>query len=156
MNDRHGHQAGDELIREFASRLSALVRAGDTVARIGGDEFAILISDLDDPTSLLEALCERILEAARRPFEVAGMRAFVDASIGVVVADEPDCRCTDLLRKADVALYKAKTDGRGCFRVFSEEMDERTPYARHHRSGAARGAVERARPGGPLPAALFQ
>jgi diguanylate cyclase (GGDEF)-like protein/PAS domain S-box-containing protein len=124
VNDRLGHRAGDELIREFASRISALVRASDTVARIGGDEFAILLTDLDGP-EVLEPLCERILDAARRPFEVAGVRAYVGASIGIALAAEPDCRCTDLLRKADVALYKAKSDGRGCFRLFSEEMDER-------------------------------
>jgi diguanylate cyclase (GGDEF)-like protein/PAS domain S-box-containing protein len=123
VNDRHGHPAGDELIREFGNRLTGLVRSSDTVARIGGDEFAILISDMEDPTSLLPELCNRILDAARRPFEVAGMRAFVDASIGAVIADQFDVRCMDLLRKADVALYKAKTGGRSCFRVFSEEMD---------------------------------
>ena len=124
VNDRLGHHAGDELIREFASRISGLVRARDTVARLGGDEFAILLTDIDGP-EVLDALCERILEAAREPFEVAGVRAHVGASIGIALAAEPDCRCMDLLRKADVALYKAKGDGRGCFRVFSEEMDER-------------------------------
>ena len=124
VNDRLGHHAGDELIREFASRISGLVRARDTVARLGGDEFAILLTDIDGP-EVLDALCERILEAAREPFEVAGVRAHVGASIGIALAAEPDCRCMDLLRKADVALYRAKGDGRGCFRVFSEEMDER-------------------------------
>jgi diguanylate cyclase (GGDEF)-like protein/PAS domain S-box-containing protein len=123
VNDRLGHHAGDELIREFANRLSALVRAGDTVARIGGDEFAILISEVEGQ-EMVGSLCSRILDAARKPFEVAGMRAYVGASIGVVIAAEPDCRYTDLLRKADVALYKAKSEGRGCYRVFCDEMDE--------------------------------
>jgi len=122
VNDRHGHPAGDELIREFSNRLTALVRTTDTVARLGGDEFAILVNDVR-PSDIPD-LCNRILEAARRPFEVAGKPAFVDASIGVVVAEEGDVRCMDLLRKADVALYKAKTGGRGCFRVFCEEMDQ--------------------------------
>jgi len=124
VNDRHGHQAGDELIREFASRISSLVRCGDTVARIGGDEFAILVCDVERPDAL-DSLCARVIDAARTPFEVAGMRAFIGASVGVVMAGEPDCRYTDLLRKADVALYKAKTEGRGCYRMFSDEMDER-------------------------------
>ncbi len=124
VNDRHGHQAGDELIREFACRISGLVRTEDTVARIGGDEFAILVSDVEDPADL-EALCRRVIEMARQPFEVAGMKAFIGASIGVVLAGQPDCSYNDLLRKADVALYKAKQQGRGCYQMFCEEMDER-------------------------------
>jgi len=123
VNDRHGHQAGDELIRHFARRLTGLVRATDTVARLGGDEFAILVSEVEDLASL-DGLCARVLEAARQPFDLAGMTAFVNASIGVVVADQLDLRCADLLRKADVALYKAKSDGRSCCRTFSDEMDE--------------------------------
>ena len=123
VNDSHGHQAGDELIRDFATRLTALVRTTDTVARLGGDEFAILISDVEDPESI-KNLCSRVLVAASEPFDIAGMNVYVDASIGVVIADRFDLRCADLLRKADVALYKAKSDGRHCCRVFSDEMDE--------------------------------
>jgi diguanylate cyclase (GGDEF)-like protein/PAS domain S-box-containing protein len=124
INDRHGHQAGDEVIREFSARVMSIVRADDTVGRIGGDEFAILVCNVESPASLT-AMCERILEAASDPFEVAGVKAFLGASIGVVIASEPDCRYTDLLRKADVALYRAKSEGRGCYRMFCEEMDER-------------------------------
>jgi diguanylate cyclase (GGDEF)-like protein/PAS domain S-box-containing protein len=124
INDRHGHQAGDEVIREFSARVMSIVRADDTVGRIGGDEFAILVCNVESPSSLT-AMCERILEAASDPFEVAGVKAFLGASIGVVIASEPDCRYTDLLRKADVALYRAKSEGRGCYRMFCEEMDER-------------------------------
>ncbi len=122
VNDHHGHQAGDELICEFATRLSGLVREGDTVARIGGDEFAVLLTNVEE-SGAIGALCERILAAARRPFTVEGTQVFIGASIGVVVADESDIRYTDLLRKADIALYKAKSDG-GCYRLFTPEMDE--------------------------------
>ena len=122
VNDRHGHQAGDELIREFANRIAGLVRSCDTVARIGGDEFAVLLCGIDS-TEALETLCQRVLDAANRPFEVAGMKVFISASVGVAMAMEPDCRYTDLLRKADVALYKAKSDG-NCYRLFSDDMDQ--------------------------------
>jgi predicted signal transduction protein with EAL and GGDEF domain len=93
------------------------------VARLGGDEFAILISEFDDP-ELIKNLCNRVLVAACEPFDIAGMSVYVDASIGVVIADRFDLRCADLLRKADVALYRAKSDGRHCCRIFSDEMDE--------------------------------
>ena len=76
------------------------------------------------------------------PFEVAGMQVFVGASIGVVLAAEPDCRYTDLLRKADVALYKAKHEGRGCYRIFSDEMDER----RRRRDRSMRSCARRSPP----------
>jgi diguanylate cyclase (GGDEF)-like protein/PAS domain S-box-containing protein len=124
INDRHGHRAGDEVIREFANRLAAIFRAEeDTVARIGGDEFSVLVSDVAD-IATLERLCVRVIEAAAVPFDVAGMKAQLGASVGVVLASGPDCRYTDLLRKADVALYNAKADGRGCYRVYNEAMDE--------------------------------
>jgi diguanylate cyclase (GGDEF)-like protein/PAS domain S-box-containing protein len=122
VNDRYGHQAGDELIREFARRLSGLVRATDTVARIAGDEFAVLATDVRQRD--VETLCDRILEATREPFEVTGLQAFVDASIGAVIPQKPDVNRGDLLRKADVALYNAKSEGRGCYRLFSDAMDE--------------------------------
>lgn len=122
VNDRYGHQAGDELIREFAGRLSGIVRINDTVARVGGDEFALLLCDVRSRD--IDDICRRILDAARDPFEVTGMKAFVDASIGVVFAAQGEANRGDMLRKADVALYKAKSDGRGCYRVFTESMDE--------------------------------
>ena len=122
VNDQHGHQAGDELICEFAGRISALVRASDTVARIGGDEFAVLVCGVDG-AEMIAIMCQRILDAAREPFEVAGAKARVSASIGVALASEPDCRYTDLLRRADLALYEAKATGRDCFRMFSHELD---------------------------------
>lgn len=123
VNDTYGHPAGDELIRDFAGRLSSLVRASDTVARLGGDEFAMLLSDVSSPEEV-EGICRRILDAAHSPFEVTGAQAFVDASIGVVMAPADDVSRTELQRRADVALYRAKNDGRGCYRFFTEEMDE--------------------------------
>lgn len=123
VNDTYGHQAGDELIRDFAGRLSSLIRTTDTVARLGGDEFAVLLNDIHSPVEV-ERICHRILNAAAQPFEVTGAQAFVHTSIGVVFTPPQDISRIELQRRADVALYKAKNDGRGCFRIFDDEMDE--------------------------------
>jgi len=123
VNDAYGHAAGDELIRAFAKRLSALVRSGDTVARLGGDEFAVLLPGVRT-SEALDSLCQRILDAARSSFTVAGVTVNVDASIGVVSEPARKTSRSELLRKADVALYSAKTAGRGCYRVYNEAMDE--------------------------------
>jgi diguanylate cyclase (GGDEF)-like protein len=123
VNDTLGHLAGDALIREFSSRLTELVGENDTVARLGGDEFAILAlsaANVDDA----QVLCERILEAIRRPFLLFGNLAYVGVSIGVTIAPEAGLDRGDLLRKADIALYRAKAEGRDCYRLFTPAMDE--------------------------------
>ena len=122
VNDAYGHQAGDALIREFGSRLTALVREEDTIARLGGDEFAILLPGIGDKDAV-DALCARILTAVHAPFEVLGNHAFVGVSIGVVQAPAAGTDRVDLMRKADIALYDAKADGRDCFRHFDMSMD---------------------------------
>lgn len=122
VNDTFGHAAGDSLIREFAARLVSLVRESDTVARLGGDEFAILLPGVGD-TDDAAALCDRILDAAQRPFAVTGGQAFVGVSIGVAIAPDAGVDRTEIMRKADIALYRAKADGRDCRRLFTPEMD---------------------------------
>ncbi len=122
VNDTHGHQAGDALIQEFASRLTAIVRASDTVCRLGGDEFAILLVD-HRKTSDVDRVCRRVLEAAAAPFTFDdGVQAFVTASIGVADAGT-DLTSVEMQRRADVALYQAKREGRACFRRFTAELD---------------------------------
>ena len=122
VNDTLGHQAGDELIREFGRRLRSLVRAGDTIARLGGDEFSILIESacLGD----VEQLAERILDVVKPPFEIMGSQVYVSASIGIAVAAGPDNDPLELVRKADIALYRVKEGGRNSYRLFSPEMDD--------------------------------
>ncbi|MCH8685863.1 sensor domain-containing protein [Pedomonas mirosovicensis] len=123
VNDTHGHLAGDELVRDFAGRLTALVRSTDTVARLGGDEFAILLTNVRNAAQV-DSVCQRILEAASEPFDVAGAQAFVSASIGVVMFPSGELGRIELQRRADVALYRAKNAGRGRFRIFDDAMDE--------------------------------
>jgi diguanylate cyclase (GGDEF)-like protein len=132
VNDTLGHLAGDELIREVAHRLTRLIREQDTVARLGGDEFGILLTDIRSDENV-RTLCLRILEAVRDPFEIAGSLAHVGVSIGVVHAPAAGTERVDLLRKADIALYRVKDEGRFDYRFFSEDMDEQVKL---------RGAIE--------------
>ena len=123
VNDAYGHPAGDELIRQFARRVTALVAAADTVARLGGDEFAIVLFDVQS----LEAVndfCDRVLETARAPFVIAGVTVHVSASIGLASELAGQTSRSELLRRADVALYAAKSAGRDCNRMYDASMDE--------------------------------
>jgi diguanylate cyclase (GGDEF)-like protein len=128
VNDTLGHMAGDELIREFGARMAALVRDCDTVARLSGDEFAILLPGMGCHKDI-EALSRRILAAVRERFEVLGNSAFVGVSIGMICAPESGLDRAELMRKADIALYRAKSEGRDCYRHFTECMDERVQYS---------------------------
>ena len=123
VNDTLGHAAGDELIREFARRLSASIRASDTAARLGGDEFAIIQSDISSVDDV-EELCERIIEAASQPFEIGDSRVHVGVSIGVALAGKDGLDAIELARCADIALYEVKATGRGRYMLFNPLMDE--------------------------------
>jgi len=123
INDNLGHQAGDSLIREFAKRLSGMVGTGDTVARLGGDEFAVIQVGIRDGAEV-EALCDRILSALDDPFEILGHQVYAGASIGIALAPDFGFDRVDIMRKADIALYSAKDEGRDCYRMFTAAMDE--------------------------------
>jgi diguanylate cyclase (GGDEF)-like protein len=123
VNDRLGHLAGDELIQQVAKRLSRTIGGDGVIARLGGDEFAILLQG-DECVDDLEPTLDRILEALRRPYDIQGNQAHVGVSIGVACAPECGTDRTDLMRKADIALYRAKDEGRDCYRFFTEAMDE--------------------------------
>ncbi|AKH42128.1 Cyclic di-GMP phosphodiesterase Gmr [Croceibacterium atlanticum] len=123
VNDRFGHLVGDELIREVGMRLLRVFPASKSVARLGGDEFAILI-EKDDLSHGIEDTLERIVEDVQRPYEVLGNQVHVGVSIGIVIAPEYGSDRTELMRKADIALYRAKAEGRNCYRFFDQSMDE--------------------------------
>lgn len=122
VNDTLGHSIGDELLCAVAERLSACVREVDTVARLGGDEFAIIQSDIDSPEDT-ERLARRIVEQIGYPYEFNGQRVVVGCSIGISLAPFDGTTGEKLLKNADVAMYKAKFDGRGQWRFFEQEMD---------------------------------
>jgi diguanylate cyclase (GGDEF)-like protein len=121
VNDTLGHPGGDKLLKMVADRLRSLVRDGDTVARMGGDEFAI-VQIAADPTDAT-ALAQRIIGAISEPFDIDGHQAVIGASIGIAVGPGDGLTPDELLRNADLALYRAKGDGRGTFRFFEAGMD---------------------------------
>jgi diguanylate cyclase (GGDEF)-like protein len=123
VNDTFGHPCGDELVRQTAARLEASVRQVDTVARLGGDEFAVIIFDIKGLRTA-EELCERLLGELGQPFNLMGNQVHVGASIGVAISSGPDTDPDDLLRRADIALYEAKKNGRGRHEVFAGDMDD--------------------------------
>ncbi|MDX8482315.1 EAL domain-containing protein [Mesorhizobium sp. VK24D] len=123
VNDTLGHPAGDELVRQTAARLRHTIREVDTVARLGGDEFAIILLDVRDVRSA-EDIADRLLQKLHEPFKLIDDQVFVGASIGIALSTGPDTDADDLLRKADIALYEAKKNGRGRYQVFAGDMDD--------------------------------
>ena len=122
VNDTLGHPVGDALLREVASRLISCVREGDTVARLGGDEFAIVQLGVTDPQQA-GALAERVIEVISEPYEINGHQLMVGTSVGVVTTPCTDLTVDGLMRNADMALYRAKAEGRGTWRFFEPDMD---------------------------------
>ncbi|MGY3348284.1 diguanylate cyclase (GGDEF)-like protein [Bradyrhizobium sp. USDA 4470] len=129
VNDSLGHEVGDELLRQVASRLRACVSDDDLVARLGGDEFAIVKAGSSDQDELA-ALAERILKALRIPVDCKGQEITTDASIGIAIAPDHGDIIDDLLKRADLAMYAAKCEGRGTFRVFVPEYDAKARQRR--------------------------
>ncbi len=120
VNDSLGHSLGDELLRVVARRLQGCVREGDTVARFGGDEFAVLLPGVRVESEAVE-VAQRALAALLAPVPLAGRSVQVESSIGIVLAPPAGGDVEELLRNADLAMYKAKAAGGGC-RVFEDEM----------------------------------
>jgi diguanylate cyclase (GGDEF)-like protein len=123
VNDTFGHPVGDRLLKVVADRLRGLVRESDTIARTGGDEFVIVQAPVADPTDAT-SLAESIIELLSQPYDLDGHQAVIGASIGIAVSPGDGSSADTLLRNADLALYRAKGDGRGTFRFFKPAMDE--------------------------------
>lgn len=121
INDSLGHSVGDHLLAALARRLETIVRPGDTVARIGGDEFAILVNDMNDVSHAIQ-VAERILKGFEDPFMIEGNEVFVSASIGIAVHDSNTTDPDSMLRDADIAMYRAKAGGKGRYEIFDPQM----------------------------------
>ena len=122
VNDMLGHPFGDTLLRQVAERMSGCLREGDTIARLGGDEFAILQGSFKKPNDAI-ALAARLIELVSAPFDLDGNQVVIGVSIGIAVAPTDAADTDRLLKNADIALYRAKVDGRGTYRFFELGMD---------------------------------
>ena len=141
VNDSLGHLEGDALLKEVAQRLRRCVRTQDTLARIGGDEFAILIEDAPDLATSV-GIAEAIIEALRAPVQLGRQGVFPSCSIGIVHVAEPGAVPDDMMRDADVAMYEAKRAGLGDYAIFDSSMRENAT-ARLSLQTDLRQAVER-------------
>jgi diguanylate cyclase (GGDEF)-like protein len=140
VNDSLGHQLGDTLLVRVSERIRGQLRATDTAARFGGDEFAVLVSHAPD-VATVEAVARRLLDCLSRPYDVKGREIVVTASAGVAMSAIGYERAEDVLRDADVAMYEAKSQGRGGLTVFDPSMHARA-VARLETETELRQAIE--------------
>jgi diguanylate cyclase (GGDEF)-like protein len=141
INDTLGHPVGDELLKAVAERLRTCCRETSTIARLGGDEFAV-IEDIEDQAVEATALAERIQRALAAPYDLGGYRVVSGTSIGIAIVPNDGMSCDDIVKNADLALYRAKDSGRGTHRFFEPEMD-RQMRARHTLEQELRTALVR-------------
>ncbi|GGA49264.1 EAL domain-containing protein [Pelagibacterium lentulum] len=138
INDTLGHGVGDEVLRQVAKRINTTKRDHETAARLGGDEFALLAGPIKGPTDVA-ALAERIIRAVSEPLEIDGHRVMIGTSIGIAIAPHDGQTGNELMKNADLALYRAKGDGRGNFRFFEKGMDDIMQHRRMIESGLKLG-----------------
>ncbi|MFL6974474.1 MAG: putative bifunctional diguanylate cyclase/phosphodiesterase [Xanthobacteraceae bacterium] len=129
VNDSLGHSAGDAVLKAVSERLRECMREGDTIARLGGDEFGIVLTDADAPEYTTQ-LASRLLAAASQAIDLGGHQVISEISIGIAISTTDGDDSDGLLKNADLALYRAKSDGRGTFRFFEAEMDMRAQARR--------------------------
>jgi diguanylate cyclase (GGDEF)-like protein len=137
INDSLGHHAGDQALKVSARRICQSVRASDTVARISGDEFVVLITDINDPKEV-ELVAAKIVSALSAPFRVGNREVPLSASVGVCIVFGEALESDSLMKMADTAMYHAKARGRNCFQIYSADMDKATKVYQRLRSGLER------------------
>jgi diguanylate cyclase (GGDEF)-like protein/PAS domain S-box-containing protein len=140
VNDSLGHAVGDQLLVQIAERLKNCLRPGDTLARLGGDEFAILLNDIVGPTDAIY-VAERVQEQLARAFQIDHHSVYTSASVGIAVSSASYRRPEDILRDADLAMYRAKAEGHAKYAVFDTHMHQRA-LAQHRLETDLRRALE--------------
>jgi len=121
INDSLGHAEGDELLKQIARRLERVTRTGDLLARLGGDEFVILLTEMLEVDDALQ-IAERIKEDLKKPFDLSGHEVFTSASIGIALSTDGHKLAADMLRDADIAMYRAKANGKAGYQVFNQDL----------------------------------
>jgi diguanylate cyclase (GGDEF)-like protein/PAS domain S-box-containing protein len=149
INDSLGHAAGDHMLVSVAERLAGTLRDSDTVARLGGDEFVILAEDLDSDAEAVE-VAERVVHALEEPFQVGSRAVEMYASVGVSVSRDPNADPEDLLREADVAMYRAKRTGGHRLELFDEPAGRAATAPSARGAAAASGSIRSHAPWHPL------
>lgn len=140
INDTLGHEAGDELLIEVAKRLKQCVREEDIVARLGGDEFTVILANLRDNKSAA-SVAAKIIKALQKPIDLQGHTVKISGSIGITVAPDDSMDANELMRNADLAMYRAKASGRNNSQFFTEDMNLAN-QTRNSVENALREAVE--------------
>ena len=141
INDSLGHEMGDQLLRIVAERIEHCIRPGDTLARFGGDEFTILLEDIDD-LQVVPEIAERMLRSLQAPITLGGQEVFIDASIGIALRSSPTSNGQSLLLEADIAMYRAKQEGKGRYMLFDSALSARAKEQLELET-ALRHAIER-------------
>ena len=141
VNDTLGHDVGDQLLTIVGERIAQCARADDLAARLGGDEFAILLSGVGQEEA--GRVAARVLSAVRSPIVIEGRSVAIQTSVGVAVADRRGADADDFMRNADIAMYTAKRNGKGCYEFFQEEMSAAV-MLRHHLKQDLKRATEHA------------
>lgn len=141
INEGFGHEIGDKVINEIGGRIAKSIRPDDTVSRFSGDIFAVLLDPVEGMTGSIQA-CQRILNAIQQPIGVSGSMLNISASVGIAVNDGEYATADDMLRDADTALHRAKTDAQGAYVVFDNEMYQDAVKFIDRKSGMQKAIIE--------------
>lgn len=123
VNDTMGHSAGDDLLRQVAERLTAIIGDRGEIGRLGGDEFQVIIPDIDDRGTLGD-MADKVIQMLSSPYQIEGKRAIIGASVGISIAPYDGVEAEEIVNAADLALYAAKNSGRGTYRFYSVDLKD--------------------------------